>query len=66
MRSRTGWAVFLVFEKENERDRDSFFHGSPHVPILGHVFLFCLSFLPFLGALPRHMEVPRLGVKLEL
>ena len=28
-------------------------------------FLF-LSFLPFLGPLPRHMEVPRVGVKLEL
>ena len=25
-------------------------------------FLFVLSFLPFLGPLPRHMEVPRLGV----
>ena len=23
---------------------------------------FCFVFLPFLGLLPRHMEVPRLGV----
>ena len=30
-------------------------------------FVFCfLSFLLFLGLLPRHMEVPRLGVELEL
>ena len=28
------------------------------------VFFFFV-FLPFLGPLPRHMEVPRLGVKLE-
>jgi len=27
----------------------------------------CFSvFLPFLGPLPQHMEVPRLGVELEL
>ena len=31
-------------------------------------FLVCLFFvfLPFLGPLLRHMEVPRLGVELEL
>ena len=29
------------------------------------LFLFFV-FLPFLGPLPQHMEVPRLGVKLEL
>ena len=28
--------------------------------------LFFLVFLPFLGPLPRHMEVPRRGVELEL
>ena len=27
---------------------------------------FFLVFLPFLGPLPRHMEVPRLGVQSEL
>ena len=27
---------------------------------------FNFPFLPFLGPLPRHMEVPRLGVELEL
>ena len=30
-----------------------------------YLFIF-LSFLLFLGLLPRHMEVPRLGVELEL
>ena len=29
-------------------------------------YYFFLSFLPFLGPLPRHMEVPRLGAELEL
>ena len=29
-------------------------------------FFFFLVFLPFLGQLPWHMEVPRLGVELEL
>ena len=29
-------------------------------------FLFFLVFLLFLGPLPRHMEVPRLGVESEL
>ena len=28
--------------------------------------LFFFVFLPFLGLLPRHMEVPRPGVELEL
>ena len=36
-----------------------------------NLFLFvclsvCFAFLPFLGPLPRHMEIPRLGVKWEL
>ena len=31
--------------------------------VKGHlIFFFFLVFLPFLGPLPRHMEVPRLGV----
>ena len=30
------------------------------------LFFFFFFFLPFLGPLPQHMEVPRLGVKLEL
>ena len=30
------------------------------------VIFVCFVFLPFLGLLLRHMEVPRLGVKLEL
>ena len=29
-------------------------------------FFFFLSFCLFLGSLPQHMEVPRLGVELEL
>ena len=29
-------------------------------------FFFFFGFLPFLGPLPRHMEVPRLGVESEL
>ena len=34
--------------------------------ILFLLFLFLLVILPFLGPLPRHMEVPRLGVESEL
>ena len=30
------------------------------------IFYFIFVFLPFLGLLRRHMEVPRLGVELEL
>ena len=30
------------------------------------LFIFYLSFWPFLGLLPQHMEVPRLGVESEL
>ena len=30
------------------------------------VFVFFFGFLLLLGPLPRHMEVPRLGVQLEL
>ena len=30
------------------------------------LFLFFFGFLLFLGPLPRHVEVPRLGVKSEL
>ena len=29
-------------------------------------FFFFFVFLPFLGPLPRHIEVPRLGIELEL
>ena len=29
-------------------------------------YLFIFVFLPFLGPLPRYMEVPRLGVESEL
>ena len=32
----------------------------------GFSFLFFYIFLPFLGPLPWHLEVPRLGVELEL
>ena len=31
-----------------------------------YVFVFFFVFLPFLGPIPRHMEVPKLGVELEL
>ena len=34
--------------------------------ILLFYFLIFLSFLPLLGPLPQHMEVPRLGGELEL
>ena len=30
------------------------------------IFLFCFVFLPFLGPLLWHMDVPRLGVESEL
>ena len=35
-------------------------------PLHGLFFFFFLVFLLFLGPLPRHMEVPRLGVQSEL
>ena len=34
--------------------------------IWGLIFFFFFVFLPFLGQLPWHMEVPRLGVETEL
>ena len=37
----------------------------PPSPVTCFFFVFCL-FLPFLGPLPWHMEVPRLGVESEL
>ena len=30
------------------------------------IIIFFFVFLPFLGPLPQHMEVPRLGVQSEL
>ena len=36
-------------------------HSQSHQP-----FFFVVVFLPFLGPLPWHMEVPRLGVQSEL
>ena len=38
-----------------------------NVYIINFIYLFIyLVFLPFLGLLPRHLEVPRLGVESEL
>ena len=46
------------------------FISDPAPPVTGLVFFVCLFvcfvFLPFLGPLPRHVEVPRLGVESEL
>ena len=45
---------------------------SEHPAVIGYVSirknksLTLLFFLPFLGLLPQHMEVPRLGVESEL
>ena len=39
--------------------------GLSDVPQL-YLFIYLLVFLPFLGLLRRHMEVPRLGVQSEL
>ena len=54
-------------------DNDWCILGSPLMPVRQHdiiqclvSFFFFLVFLPFLGLLPQHMEVPRIGVKLEL
>ena len=38
----------------------------PSSLLLLHFLFFIFVFLPFLGLLPRHMEVLRLGVELEL
>ena len=37
-----------------------------HALVFFFFFFFFLIFLPLLGPLPRHMEVPRLGVQSEL
>ena len=37
----------------------------PELPLFFYLFIF-LVFLPFLGPLPQHVEVPRLGVLSEL
>ena len=42
--------------------QSSFHHPRTHFCYVLVFFFFFLSFLPFLGPLPRHMEVPRLGV----
>ena len=39
---------------------------SIHISELLFIYLFILSFCYFFGPLPRHMEVPRLGVESEL
>ena len=39
---------------------------SPVVPRADFFFFFFLVFLPFLGPLPKNVEVPRLGVESEL
>ena len=42
---------------------------SPHSPApsgKAAILFFFFVFLPFLGPLPRHVEVPRLGVESEL
>ena len=38
----------------------------PHRALLGFFFFFSFLSIVFLGSHPRHMEVPRLGVELEL
>ena len=38
----------------------------PTLSLMGHLFIYLFVFLPFLGPVPRHMEVPRLGVESEL
>ena len=40
--------------------------GEPNVLLLCHLFLCVCVCVCFLGLHPWHMEVPRLGVKLEL
>ena len=37
-----------------------------HIVVYFILFYFIFVFLPFLGPLPQHMEVPRLGVQSEL
>ena len=32
-------------------------------PLIDFWFIYLFNYLPFLGLLPRHMEVPRLGVE---
>ena len=45
---------------------------TPNLEIFAQIYYFffiiiiIFVFLPFLGPLPRHMEVPRLGVESEL
>jgi len=36
------------------------------IPNLNYYYFFVCVFLPFLGLLPQHMDVPRIGVESEL
>ena len=49
------------------QNSDLLLHSSLHleIPLIWLIFFF-FFFLPFLGLLLQHMEVPRLGIKLEL
>ena len=51
----------LIFKKGEEKKRLRHYFEENFL-----VFFFFFFLLPFLGPLPQHMEVPRLGVELEL
>ena len=63
-KKRPGY-VLKVYNKETESYRLAYKQGS--LLYFQHfLFFFVFVFLPFLGLLPQHMEVPRLGVESEL
>ena len=73
MVSGTGsdWHWGIPEEIANGRVESAYYLDLIHCFILSainakNVFFFFLAFLPFLGPLPRQVEVPRLGVKSEL
>ena len=54
------WELFWSVQDQKGQERDEASGNGKNIP-------FCLFVrLSFLGLHPRHMEVPRLGVKLEL
>ena len=63
----TWWFYFQFFEKLSYWFPQRLHHFIfPPGVLTFYLFIYLLSFLPFLGLFSRHMEVPRLGVQSEL
>ena len=66
-RSAHRWGFFDVFVGKGEHHALLLYHLDPLLEDIIYLFIYLfIVFLPFLGLLLRHMEVPRLGVEWEL